>query len=778
MKKSRIVSTAVAAMLAANSMLCMPFSTGAAGVKVEAETGTLTGTGGVKTDASGFSGSGYMYLEDNGDVLDIPVTVETAGMYTLTVCYQNNFGSDKIQNIVVNGVDQGQMSFPENAKWSELTFGNIKLDAGENTVTIKGSWGWTNFDYIMLEEASLAKIEAKQTATCDPDAIDNAKKLMTYLASVYGEHILSGQQEIYQYGPHDLEYEFEYIKEKTGKLPAIRGFDYGNFTCPAFGSPDGSTDRIIKWAEQGGIATASWHLNVPTDFASYEIGSRIAWDQTTYTQNTDFSPSKAATEGTKENQYYTQALDTLADEFLILQEKGIPVLWRPLHEAEGGGGENGSWFWWGREGSKAYRELYIYTYKYLTEKKGCHNLIWEFNSYNYSNSENWYPGDAYVDIIGYDKYNCTDWSTGSAVLKHNDSAISSTFYGLMEKYNSAKMIAMTECDSFSTVENLTAEKAGWLYFMPWYDGGSDDINFLSNPVFNTEKDLIDMYTSDYCITLDELPNLMDIEIDPDATNDTLNTEPTEPEAGHAMISVDDKGNFNITFPEVSDTYYLVVETDPSATYTNGGLGCTVEVDGNYYWANIMWVKDSSGDVKVDPVKDLLNVTLTVDGESQEIKDEAILDQIKEKLADVKSFQGQVWYTAAGEDALDTSTVSIVDGYVKGGSEGTTDPKETETTETTESTTTETTETTTETTETSENPTGSTDVTLYGDVAVNGKVELLDVIELNKNLLGMVQLDAQGMKNADVNNDKAVDGSDSLLILKSLVSLVTLPYEEK
>ncbi|MBR1897654.1 MAG: glycoside hydrolase [Oscillospiraceae bacterium] len=778
MKKSRIVSTAIAAMLAANSMLCMPFSTGAAGVKVEAETGTLTGTGGVKTEVSGFSGDGYMFLEDNGDVIDIPVTVETAGMYTLTVCYQNNFGGDKIQNIVVNGVDQGQMSFPENAKWSELTFGNIKLDAGENTVTIKGSWGWTNFDYIMLEEASLAKIEAKQTATCDPDAIDNAKKLMTYLASVYGEHILSGQQEIYQYGPHDLEYEFEYIKEKTGKLPAIRGFDYGNFTCPAFGSPDGSTDRIIKWAEQGGIATASWHLNVPTDFASYEIGSRIAWDQTTYTQNTDFSPSKAATEGTKENQYYTQALDTLADEFLILQEKGIPVLWRPLHEAEGGGGENGSWFWWGREGSKAYRELYIYTYKYLTEKKGCHNLIWEFNSYNYSNSENWYPGDAYVDIIGYDKYNCTDWSTGSAVLKHNDSAISSTFYGLMEKYNSAKMIAMTECDSFSTVENLTAEKAGWLYFMPWYDGGSDDINFLSNPVFNTEKDLIDMYTSDYCITLDELPNLMDIEIDPDATNDTLNTQPTEPEAGHAMISVDDKGNFNITFPEVSDTYYLVVETDPSATYTNGGLGCTVEVDGNYYWANTMWVKDSSGDVKVDPVKDLLNVTLTVDGESQEIKDEAILDQIKEKLADVKSFQGQVWYTAAGEVALDNSTVTIVDGYVKGGSEGTTDPKETETTETTESTTTETTETTTETTETSENPTGSSDVTLYGDVAVNGKVELLDVIELNKNLLGMVQLDAQGMKNADVNNDKAVDGSDSLLILKSLVSLVTLPYEEK
>ncbi len=62
----------------------------------------------------------------------------------------------------------------------------------------------------------------------------------------------------------------------------------------------------------------------------------------------------------------------------------------------------------------------------------------------------------------------------------------------------------------------------------------------------------------------------------------------------------------------------------------------------------------------------------------------------------------------------------------------------------------------------------------GDVDGNGKVELLDVIMLNKNLLGMVKLTDDGTKNADVNGDSLVDGTDSLFILKSLVSLVTLP----
>ena len=77
----------------------------------------------------------------------------------------------------------------------------------------------------------------------------------------------------------------------------------------------------------------------------------------------------------------------------------------------------------------------------------------------------------------------------------------------------------------------------------------------------------------------------------------------------------------------------------------------------------------------------------------------------------------------------------------------------------------------------QNPTGGENIT-YGDVDCNGKVELLDVITLNKNLLGMVELEQPAQRNADVDRSKVVDGSDSLYILKSLVSLVTLPVETK
>ena len=108
--------------------------------------------------------------------------------------------------------------------------------------------------------------------------------------------------------------------------------------------------------------------------------------------------------------------------------------------------------------------------------------------------------------------------------------------------------------------------------------------------------------------------------------------------------------------------------------------------------------------------------------------------------------------------------------------------ETTTETSTEATTTTETETTSvssaEISSTEETTTETTALTvkLYGDVTDNDEVNLLDVIGLNKNLLGIEILTPQGVRNADVDLNGRVDGSDSLLILKSIVSLVTLPVE--
>lgn len=58
----------------------------------------------------------------------------------------------------------------------------------------------------------------------------------------------------------------------------------------------------------------------------------------------------------------------------------------------------------------------------------------------------------------------------------------------------------------------------------------------------------------------------------------------------------------------------------------------------------------------------------------------------------------------------------------------------------------------------------------GDIDGNGAIELLDVITLNKNLLGLQQLDESQQKAADVNADDSLDSSDSLLILRYIVHL--------
>ncbi|MBQ4465240.1 MAG: dockerin type I repeat-containing protein, partial [Oscillospiraceae bacterium] len=56
------------------------------------------------------------------------------------------------------------------------------------------------------------------------------------------------------------------------------------------------------------------------------------------------------------------------------------------------------------------------------------------------------------------------------------------------------------------------------------------------------------------------------------------------------------------------------------------------------------------------------------------------------------------------------------------------------------------------------------------------VDIMDVITLNKYLLGAATLDDKGKLNADVDNSKEIDTTDSLNILKCVVELTTLPVK--
>lgn len=61
---------------------------------------------------------------------------------------------------------------------------------------------------------------------------------------------------------------------------------------------------------------------------------------------------------------------------------------------------------------------------------------------------------------------------------------------------------------------------------------------------------------------------------------------------------------------------------------------------------------------------------------------------------------------------------------------------------------------------------------YCDVNNDGLIDIMDIILFNKWSLGIGEISAQGMKNADVNADGTVDSNDGLNILKRIVDILS------
>ncbi len=807
MKKilKRTLPALLAGALCANCLAIENIFVSADDTHYELESGTVK-EGEIRED-SGASDGGYVFFSSAGQTATVTVPVETTGMYDIYLGYSAPYGT-KTEYLTVNGENQGSISCTatDEGTWTEIKAGSAKLTAGDNTVGIECSWGWVNVDYIRIETTVIPEVTASDTSCCDTEATASTQKLMKYLSSVYGKNVLSGQQEYYGVSRDD---EFDYIEEVTGELPVIKGFDFGD-TCPLYAWEDGTTGRIISWVQDdGGIATASWHINVPVSMSDYTEGGTLSWDKTTYTEETDFVTANCMIDGTKEHEYFLRAVDNLATELKKLADADVPLLFRPFHEAEGRGGADGSgaWFWWAKEGSETYVELYQYLYELLTEEYGLHNLIWEFNSYTYSDDSTlFYPGRDYVDIIGYDKYNAT--------TVPNTSAISSTFYSLISMYDNTKMIAMMENDTIPSVSNMEEEGAYWLYFMPWYG------EHLMDESKNTKESLKEIYQSDLVITLSEFKEAYaafepsgttstwaTTTKDPNRTTTTKATtttkDPTTMEGTAATLKKGTNG-WTINFGDnaIGDSVTLYLNADSSVSYANGCVGISVEADDTSYWVSYKWEISGSGDVTA--LVDLstpFNVTIG----NEEVTDESTIAEVVAMAQTLSSAEVQVWWANDGNgDSVATSKVTLVGATIPdGGSETiatTTTTEETteaqveetttttaateETTIATEQTTTNAGEETTTTAkeETSASPEETTTTAaavsgavIYGDINLDGSVDITDAVLLNKVAAGMVSLNEQAIQNSDCNGDGNHDQSDVIVLMKFLVNLVkTLP----
>lgn len=184
---------------------------------------------------------------------------------------------------------------------------------------------------------------------CAENPLPAARRVYEYLQSLSGK-CLTGQME--SQWCRSTEHEISYLTDVTGRQPAIRGLDFMDNDYL------GVTQRAKDWWARGGIPTICWHTGADF-FSGYPEcrESELDW-------------AFAFVDGTEANRRLLDGLDHAVPYLKRLQSDGVPVLWRPFHEMDGG------WFWWGRGSAENFVRLWRLMYDRYTHVHGLRNLIW------------------------------------------------------------------------------------------------------------------------------------------------------------------------------------------------------------------------------------------------------------------------------------------------------------------------------------------------------------------------------------------------------------------
>jgi mannan endo-1,4-beta-mannosidase len=187
------------------------------------------------------------------------------------------------------------------------------------------------------------------------------------------------------------------IKDVCGDYPGVFSVDLAEIMDDRSTTATLNNDRarVIKEArERGEVITACCHLNNPL----------------------------TGGDGSATNIKFNSWLDKLANFANNLKDsngKVIPIIFRPFHE------HTQAWSWWGSSATtqQEFISLWKYTIDYLKNKKQVHSFIYAISPQLDSAGTidsflfRW-PGDNYVDFLGWDSYHGTNTSAFSTNLRN------------------------------------------------------------------------------------------------------------------------------------------------------------------------------------------------------------------------------------------------------------------------------------------------------------------------------------------------------------------------
>lgn len=280
------------------------------------------------------------------------------------------------------------------------------------------------------------------------------------------------------------------IIDATGKYPAMIGIDFMSYTVSDeyiaaldletdYGKKtkwecednEGITEAAISYiAANGGFLTASWHWFAPGNVGENKsFYHNVAYGKSNYDLTAALADTSSAA--------YTALIsdiDTIAIELQKLEDAGIVVLWRPLHEPDKG-------FWWGEAGAASYKALWNLMYDRLVNVKGLENLIWVWSAGEGGNCGSFYPGSTKVDIVGVDVY---------------DNNVSTEYASLSTFDSTTDLTALSEFGDFAKLQTLLDANTGAAWATYW-----NEISYYA-----AQQTLAaTAYADDNLITLNEIP---------------------------------------------------------------------------------------------------------------------------------------------------------------------------------------------------------------------------------------------------------------------------------
>lgn len=465
---------------ALGAALSLALSASAHAVRYQAENATTLGNTYVTSSGYGYDGTGYIagFTNDWPDRLRFDNIDVDPGLYELVFGYSAPYG-EKGYDFTVGGETGGGFFTPTASnEYREDVAGLFDL-TGNETIEIGGSWGYYNIDYAELRPYLPTPVSPVTPTLSNPNASASSWELMNYLASEYGSRTLAGQQVHDRTGYVDD----AYLSRSGGLAPAVYASDFIDYspTRAQYETPSPESERAITWAQEtGGIVSMMWHWNAPSGLGY----NGQPWWRGFYADATSFNLTAALNNpASYDYQLLLRDIHAIGDELQKFKDADVPVLWRPLHEAQGG------WFWWGDEGADSFKRLWNLVYDELTNVRGLDNLIWVYTETgDIQGSHDWLPtgdnGAQVVDIVGIDLYNGSRHDSGE-------------WLELMDLYDGDYLLALTETGDAIDPAAVEARGVSWSWFTPW---SLDDVMYEL-----TRQEMRDMLGAENIITLDELP---------------------------------------------------------------------------------------------------------------------------------------------------------------------------------------------------------------------------------------------------------------------------------